>query len=103
MRIRNLPQNIHSFILNSNLLALTLAPMWLGASIFLIWLGLSLEGYRNSQILHLCLSLVFFCFGISGIPGIVRKESLLGGRYAKGTSAVIWGSSCLILCWALAF
>jgi hypothetical protein len=99
MYIRNVIQRIYSFFLNANLYALITIPFFGGWAILLMTLVIWPEGFNNTHIQDLWFSLGFFCVSLSGIPIIIRKESIFRGR-ATGIAAVIQGV--IILCAGLA-
>ncbi len=97
----NVFQRVFSFYQEANLWVITGIPILL----FLIDVGiLSLiwpNGFNDTRAQDLVMSLGFIFLGLMGLPGIVRKESILDG-YHTGTGAVIEGIMVVIIGLALA-
>lgn len=79
---------------------LVVIPIILG----LLCMGVYIFSFRNysgSFNENLLIFLIFFFFGASGIPMIIRKEAL--GSFGFGFSAIIQGTIILLLGWGIAF
>jgi hypothetical protein len=84
-------RRIHSFILDTNLLVLIGVPILLGFAVFGLMFVIWPNGFTGTHAQGLWISLGWFCFSISGIPKLVRRETFIGIIYFKGKLAIIDG------------
>ena len=102
MNVKSMIQRIYSFLIDANIIVLIVVPVVVGLIVFGMMFVIWPNGYNGTHTQGLWISLGWFCFGLSSIPKIVRRESFFGPVRYRGPLAVIDGILTLVLFWALA-
>jgi hypothetical protein len=97
MRFQRLAMTVHTFLLNTDIRVLVYIPMMIGSLIAILTVAL-LPTFYKSQLEFPLMSICFLIYAATGIPMIIKRETLTrNGRIIQGTEGVIGGVLIIVI------
>ena len=101
MNIKDLLHQIRYFFLTADLQLLIISPLLVGLCFFASVLAVA-PTYTGATAQNVLISLGFFSWAISGVPKVIRAESVYGPIHLYSVPAIIDGIITILLSLALA-